>query len=177
MENLLMRIGLLADSHDRVPAIAEFARMFHEAGVAMMLHAGDYCSPFALDPLVACGLPMAGIFGRNDGDHEGLRAAAATGVGVELYESPHSMELNGTRILLVYDIGDVSDRSITAHSIVVHGRTHRQERSAKGDTIIINPGEACGWLHGVPSAAILDLETRQVEFLTLSGAAWQPVGS
>jgi hypothetical protein len=72
-----MRIGLMADSHDRVPAIAEFGRRFREAGVALVLHAGDYCSPFALSALLDDGLPMAGVFGRNDGDHEGLRAAAA----------------------------------------------------------------------------------------------------
>ena len=36
-----MRVGVLSDSHDRVPAIAEFARLFREAGVGMVLHAGD----------------------------------------------------------------------------------------------------------------------------------------
>lgn len=172
-----MRIGLMADSHDRVPAIAEFGRRFREAGVALVLHAGDYCSPFALSALLDDGLPMAGVFGRNDGDHEGLRAAAAKGVGGELYESPHSVELNGTRILLVYDIADVSERSIASHAIVIHGCTHRQMRDQCGDTLIVNPGEACGWLFGTPSAAILDLDTAQVDFLSLSGAAWQPVGS
>jgi len=168
-----MRIGLLADSHDRVPAITEFARRFREANVAMVLHAGDYCSPFALGALLESGLPVAGIFGRNDGDHEGLRAEAAKGVGGELYESPHSVELNGARILLVYDIADVSERSIAAHAIVIHGCTHRQEQRLCGATLVINPGEACGWLHGTPSAAVLDLETRQVEFLTLEGAQWR----
>ena len=37
-----MRVGVLSDSHDRVPAIAEFARLFREAGVSIVLHAGDY---------------------------------------------------------------------------------------------------------------------------------------
>ncbi|HEX5437435.1 MAG TPA: YfcE family phosphodiesterase [Gemmatimonadaceae bacterium] len=164
-----MRIGLMADSHDHVPAIAEFASTFRDAGVAMVLHAGDYCSPFALGALLAAGLPVAGVFGRNDGDREGLRAEAARGVGGELYESPHSVELNGTRILLVYDIADVSDRSINAHAIVVHGCTHLQEQRLCGKTLIVNPGEACGWLHGVPTAAILDLTTRHVDILTLKG--------
>ena len=47
-----MRVGLLADSHDRIPAIAEFVRLFQESGVSMLLHAGDYCAPFALRPIV-----------------------------------------------------------------------------------------------------------------------------
>ena len=36
-----MRVGLLADTHDRLPAIAEFARRFADAGVGFVVHAGD----------------------------------------------------------------------------------------------------------------------------------------
>jgi uncharacterized protein len=39
--------------------------------------------------------------------------------------------------------------------------------------LIVNPGEACGWLHGTPSGAVLDLESKRVEFLTLEGAEWK----
>ncbi|HET7586174.1 MAG TPA: metallophosphoesterase [Gemmatimonadaceae bacterium] len=168
-----MRVGVLADTHDRMPAIAEFARRFSEAGVTMLLHCGDYIAPFSLRPLVESGLTLAGVFGNNDGDREGLRAEAAKGVGVELYESPHSVEVGGVRLMLVYDIGDVQERSLTAHGIVVHGCTHRAERRIQGDTVILNPGEACGWLYGTPTAAILDLETRQAEMITLDGPEWR----
>jgi predicted phosphodiesterase len=44
---------------------------------------------------------------------------------------------------------------------------------ARGDSMIINPGEACGWLHGSPTAAILDLETKRVEILKLTAADWK----
>ena len=30
-----MRVGLMADTHDRIPVIAEFVRLMQEAGVAM----------------------------------------------------------------------------------------------------------------------------------------------
>jgi uncharacterized protein len=168
-----MRVGLLADTHDRVPAIAEFTRRFVEAGVGLVLHTGDYCSPFALRPLSAASLPLAGIFGRNDGDREGLRAEAARGVGAELYESPHSVEVNGTRVLLVHDIGEVSERSVSGHAVVIHGHSHLRQLRECGESLIINPGEACGWLFGTPSAAILDLSTKQVEFITLQGPEWR----
>ena len=42
----------------------------------------------------------------------------------------------------------------------------------RGQTLILNPGEACGWLFGKPTAALLDLDTLKVEFLTLSGREW-----
>jgi putative phosphoesterase len=167
VEERLMLVGLMADTHDRLPAIDGLLREMMARGVGMVLHAGDYCAPFALRPFLAHSVALAGVFGRNDGDHEGLRALAATGVGMELFESPHSMELGGQRILIVHDIGDVSPRSIDGHEIVIHGFTHREEMKTRGDTLIVNPGEACGWLQGDPSAAILDLDTRQVEFLRL----------
>jgi len=169
-----MLIGLMADSHDRVPAIRELLERMSERGVGMVLHAGDYCSPFSLSPFLELSMPFAGVFGRNDGDHEGLKAFAAKGVGIELYESPHSIEVGGRRILLVHDLGEVVTRSLEAHEVIVHGFTHTQElRELDNGATIVNPGEACGWLHGTPAAAILDLETRQVEFISLTEPAWK----
>jgi hypothetical protein len=162
-----MKVGLLADTHDRVPAIAELLQVMLSKGVSLVMHAGDYCSPFALDPFNDMNIALLGIFGRNDGDPEGLNATAAKGVGMELYESPHSFDVSGHRILIVHDIGEVNRRSIASHRFVVHGFTHRQETVTRGETLIVNPGEACGWLTGVCTGAILDLETSEVEIVTL----------
>ena len=167
-----MRVGLLADSHDRIPAIAEFVRLMQAEGVSMLIHAGDYCAPFSLRPIEEASMSLAGVFGRNDGDREGLLAKATAGFGAEIFEGPHSFELGGQRILAVHDIGDVQFRSIESHSIVVHGFTHQQEMKTRGDTLIVNPGEACGWMFGTPKAAILDLDTKKVEFFSLDPAHW-----
>lgn len=162
-----MLVGLMADTHDRLPAIDALLREMMARGVGMVLHAGDYVAPFALRPFLDHSVALAGVLGRNDGDVEGLRAAAAAGFGIELFESPHSLEVGGEHILLIHDIGDVANRSLEEHSIVVHGSTHRTELKVRGETLIVNPGEACGWLYGTPSAAILDLDTKQVQFLEL----------
>jgi len=168
-----MLIGLIADTHDRLPAITELVRQMQDAGVGMVLHAGDYCSPFALRAFEEAHLSLAGVFGRNDGDPQGLITRAQSAFGAELFESPHSFEIGGRRILLVHDIGDVNKRSIASHEIVIHGSTHQQEMKTRGDTLIVNPGEGCGWLYGTPSAALLELDSRDVQFLTLSSAEWK----
>ena len=118
-------------------------------------------------------MTLAGVFGRNDGDSQGLMSRASAGLGLELFESPHSFEVAGKQILLVHDIGDVSKRSIASHSVVVHGFTHQQSMKTRGDTLLVNPGEACGWMYGTPGGALLDLDTRSVEFITLDGAEWK----
>ncbi len=167
-----MRVGVMADSHDRVPAIAEIVRQMQAAGVTMLIHAGDYCAPFSLRPIEEASLSLAGVFGKNDGDSQGLLAKATAGFGAELFESPHSFEVGGQRILVVHDIGEVQPRSTEGHSIVVHGCTHQQEMKNRGDTLILNPGEACGWVYGTPKAAIIDLATKRVEFIGLDPAHW-----
>jgi putative phosphoesterase len=162
-----MRLGIMSDSHDRVPAIRDMLKRFVAGGVGLVMHAGDYCSPFSLVPFADANLPLLGIFGRNDGDPEGLKESAARGVGTELYESPHSFEIAGTRIMLVYDLGDVRTRSLKAHRIVIHGATHEYQVRTLGDTLLINPGETCGWLTGNCTGVILDLETQVVERIDL----------
>jgi hypothetical protein len=169
----LMRIGLMADTHDRVPAVAELLRQMLDQGVSLVLHAGDYCSPFVLKPFEDIHVALSGVYGKNDGDTQGLLMRAQAAFGSELFESPHSFEMGGQRILLVHDIGDVAKRSVESHSIVVHGHTHQQEMKARGDTLIVNPGEACGWLFGAPQAAILDLDSKHVDFLSLDPADWR----
>jgi uncharacterized protein len=173
MENHLMRVGLMADSHDRLPAMAELVKQMQARGAGFILHAGDFCAPFALQPFFDAQVPVGGVFGRNDGDQEGLRAKAAHAMGIELFESPHSFDLNGTRMLIVHDIGEVNERSIEGHAVIVHGCTHERSEQRRGSALIINPGEACGWLTGRPSAAVLDLDTLSVEWLTLEGPEWK----
>ena len=168
-----MRIGLIADTHDRLPAILELVKQMQAGGAGMVLHAGDYCAPFALKAFEEAHMSLAGVFGKNDGDQQGLVSRAQSAFGAELFESPHSFEIGGRRILLVHDIADVQKRSVTSHEIVIHGHTHQQEMKTRGETLIVNPGEGCGWLYGTPSAAMLDLDSRQVEFLSLSSQEWK----
>ncbi len=168
-----MRVGVIADTHDRLPAIEELLRQMQAGGVGMVLHAGDYCAPFSLKPFEDAHVSLAGVFGHNDGDQQGLVSRAQSAFGTELFESPHSFEIGGRRILLVHDLGDVNTRSISGHEIVIHGHTHQQEMKTRGDTLILNPGEACGWIYGTPSAAVLDLDSRDVEFLALTGSEWK----
>ena len=167
MEVRVVRIGVMADTHDRVPAVTNLLEMLADRGVSIVMHAGDYCSPFCLAPFHQRGMALLGVFGRNDGDRETLAAYAARGMGTEIYESPHSFEVRGKRILLVHDLAEVSSRSIESHDYVIHGSSHLQVQKTVGKTVLVNPGEACGWIHGKCTASILDLDTGEVETLTL----------
>ncbi len=163
-----MKVGLISDTHDRVPAVEALVSRMAAAGAEFVLHAGDYCAPFSLAPFRTAGLPLLGVFGRNDGDRDGLRAmAAALPAGGELFESPHSLELGGRSLLLVHDLGDALARSVEGHAVVIHGCSHRAEVRQRGSTLVVNPGEGCGWLTGTCTAMVLDLDALTVERLAL----------
>jgi uncharacterized protein len=168
-----MKVGLMADSHDRLPAIAELLKRMRDGGATMVLHAGDYVSPLALKPFEDLHMTRAGVFGKNDGDHQSLLSRAGAGFGLEIFESPHSFDVAGQQIMLAHDLGDVQKRSVQQHSVVVHGFVHQQSMKTQGDTLVVNPGEACGWMFGTPGAALLDLDSKQVEFLVLDGPQWK----
>jgi predicted phosphodiesterase len=88
-------------------------------------------------------------------------------MGTEIYESPHSFDVGGKRVLLVHDIAEVSPRSIESHNFVIHGSSHLQSEKKVGSTIVINPGEACGCIHGKCTAMILNTDSGEVENITL----------
>src|SRR5438552_10521796 len=98
----------MSDTHDRLPAIAEILDRFASKGVTMVMHAGDYWSPFSLSPFHQKGMALLGVFGRNDADRETLSAYASRGLGTEMYESPHSLDVAGKRSRPVHDLGEVS---------------------------------------------------------------------
>ena len=95
-----------------------------------MLHAGDYCSPFALEPFRELNMALAGCSGTTTAIAKGIKAFAAMGVGGELYESPHSVELDGKRVLIVHELSEAGTWSVEHHAVVVHGHTHRSGEAA-----------------------------------------------
>ena len=68
-----MLIGIISDTHDNLPMIEKAVKKLNEENVALVLHAGDYVSPFVIPKLKALNAKLIGVFGNNDGDHEFLK--------------------------------------------------------------------------------------------------------
>ncbi len=160
-----MLIGIISDSHDHLENVRRALALFRERGVEIVLHAGDFVSPFVSEPFRELGVRVIGVFGNNDGDKLYLRERFS-GVG-ELHFGPHELELGGRRILLMHE-----PRALEAlvasgrYDLVVYGHTHRAE-IREGRPLVINPGELGGWLTGQPSAALVDLMALRGELLRL----------
>ena len=65
-----MRIGILSDTHDYLDMVDAAVNRLNREGVDLVLHAGDYISPFVVPRLAKLKSPLIGVLGNNDGDHQ-----------------------------------------------------------------------------------------------------------
>lgn len=165
-----MRIGILSDTHDNLGMVDTAVRQLNRERVDLVLHAGDYVSPFVIPRLANLHSPMIGVVGNNDGDHQALAARFAEHEGLSLRGGFATVTAGGMCIGLLH--GD--DRELLqgligrkAFDVVVHGHTHKAEVREFGATLVVNPGEACGYLTGKPTIAVIDTSNRDVELLSL----------
>jgi len=158
-------VGIVSDTHDNLTNLRRCLRLFRERGVDLVLHAGDFVSPFTAEPFREAGLNLVGVFGNNDGDKLYLRERFS-GVG-EIHFGPHEFELSGRRIVLLHE-----PRALEAlvasgrYDLVVYGHTHRVE-IREGTPLVVNPGELGGWLTGRATCVLVDLRTLRAELLEL----------
>ncbi|MHA1792581.1 MAG: metallophosphoesterase [Promethearchaeota archaeon] len=171
-----MKIGIISDTHDNMPVIEKFVTKFKEKGVNMVLHCGDFCSPFVARKFVALGkdVEFHGVFGNNDGDHAYLNKLFAE-IGV-LHENYHVIEVNNRKILMLHGHA-IQESMIDAiarkseFDFILYGHYHHVRNEKVGDkTLVLNPGEACGYLTGKSTAMILEFlpdDQNNVSLITL----------
>jgi putative phosphoesterase len=160
-----MLIGVISDTHDNMNALKKAVDYFIERQISLVLHAGDFVAPFTAREFRRLNCKLIGVFGNNDGDKL-LLTKRYSGFG-ELHEGIHQLELDGKMIVMTHypDIAQTLG-SRGAYDVVICGHTHRPE-IREGKPLMINPGECCGWLEGVSTIAVLDVELMRVELIKL----------
>lgn len=157
-----MKIGIIADTHDNIPAIQKAVHFFNTQDLKYVIHAGDYVAPFSLKELMKLKARFLGIFGNNDGERKGL-----LGVCKDIHEPPYDVILSGKHIIVTHMLESLSKRSKMNTDIIISAHTHVPEIK-QGSPLYINPGECGGWLSGKSTVMMLDLETLRAEIIDLS---------
>jgi len=164
-----MIVGIIADTHDRLPLLDEAVKRLNEEKVELVLHAGDYVAPFVVPHFKSLKANLIGVFGNNDGDQELLKKRF-TELGAEIRGKFAEVKADGLRIALLH--GDEIEllRSlidVESHDVIVHGHTHEAKTYRKGKTLVINPGEVCGYLSEKPTMAVLDTQKLDAKIIHL----------
>jgi putative phosphoesterase len=165
-----MLIGLIADTHDNLPMVDRAVKRLNEENVELVLHAGDYVAGFVIPRFKELKAKLIGVFGNNDGDHELLRKRFSENKRLELRGNFAEITADGLKIALLHG-GDVELLEALIDQerfdVVVHGHTHTVEIHRKGKTLVVNPGEVCGYLSGKSTLALLDTAKREAKLIEL----------
>jgi len=159
----------MADTHDRLPLLDKALRRLNEERVELVLHAGDYIAPFVVPHFKPLKANLIGVFGNNDGDQELLKKRFSE-LGAEIRGRFAEVIVEGLRIAMLHGDEEELLRSlihVESHDVIVHGHTHEAKTYRKGETLVINPGETCGYLTEKPTIAILNSQTLDVKIIPL----------
>jgi putative phosphoesterase len=144
-------------------------KRLNEEKVELVLHAGDYIAPFVLSHFKPLKARLIGVFGNNDGEKEMLKKVFE-GMGAELRGRFAEVRIDGLRIAVLHGDEEELLKSLInaeSHDIIVHGHTHEAKTYRKGKTLVVNPGETCGYLTEKPTIAILNTQTLDVKTILL----------
>ena len=153
------------------PAISKAIELFNSENVDLVIHAGDYVAPFVRKEFSKLKAPLKGVFGNNDGEKEGLKNTI--GVEDEILE----VEADGLRIVVLHGTNEKIVEAFARsqlYDVVIRGHTHKYEIRERGRSIVLNPGEVCGYVSGVKSVAFLDTRKREVKIVNLDTG--EPLG-
>jgi len=164
-----MKIGVISDTHDNIPVIKKIFKHFEDAGIRNVIHLGDIISPFVFKFIreVYTGNLYA-VFGNNDGEKLFLKEMAKK-FNVALYKAPHILKLNGKTIAMMHEPLFIEELPcLEAFDVIAFGHTHEVVSKKIGKTLLINPGEACGYLTGRSTYVELDLDTLEINLEELN---------
>ena len=162
-----MLVGLISDTHDNLQAINEAVKFFNSKKVGLVLHAGDYVAPFTYAAYRGLMCKLVGVYGNVDGDR-GLLRERFSSIGFKVESDFEELEVEGVKIALLHGVHPQIVEALALsgkYHVVVHGHTHVKRAERVGSALVVNPGEACGYLYGVRSVALLDTATLKVEFI------------
>lgn len=168
-------VGIISDTHDHLNKIDKALEIFKERNVNLIIHAGDFISPFALKKFKNLWCPFAGVFGNNEGEKPTLLSIFGQNSKKQepskkdkiLIEPPLEYQFGEYLFYIThvpFDFKELSESKI--YTAIIYGHTHLPD-VFYGDTLIINPGECCGWVNGRATVALLSLPDEKVEIVDI----------
>jgi putative phosphoesterase len=165
-----MLVGLISDTHDNLPIVEKAVKKLNEEKVELVLHAGDYVAPFVIQKFKNLQAKLIGVFGNNDGDHELLKKRFSENKNLEIRGNFAVIKVDNLKIALLHGNEEELLKALIdneSFDVIVHGHMHKADVYRKGKTLIVNPGEVCGYLSGRSTMALLDTAKLEVKIVEL----------
>ena len=162
-----MKIGLISDTHDKIQNIRKAVRIFNDKHVDLVIHAGDFVNPIAVESLA--GVKTVGVLGNNDTDIAGLTSTFDKIHGElkgEIFETVY----DGLKFAIYHGTNLAKREQLIKsgkYDVLIYGHTHRKDNRFIGTTRVINPGTAKGFFGLFATIAVFDTSSRKLEFINL----------
>lgn len=164
-----MKIGLISDTHDNQIAINKAVEFFNDEKVDLVLHGGDHIAPFTIKWFSKLKMKMIGVKGNLDAEYPTLERLYREN-GWEFYRHSAILNLANKKIILLHGEDENMVNALlksNIYDVVVRGHLHRVINEWIGNTLHLSPGEACGYLSGKRTVALLKLPMITVEFIEI----------
>ncbi|MHA1680164.1 MAG: metallophosphoesterase [Promethearchaeota archaeon] len=159
----MMKIGVISDSHDHMDNIGKFVDIFNDEGVDVIIHCGDFCSPFVARKFnnLNKSIKFYAVRGNNDGDINHLNFTFSK--LCKIVDGHQTIELAGKKFFILHGHGIPEGRIDDiarggAYDVILYGHYHHTRDETVGDTVIMNPGESCGYLTGESTCGIIEIQ-------------------
>ncbi len=166
-----MLIGIISDTHENMDAIEKAVEFFNSKKVDLVIHAGDIISPITFAHFSKLNCKIYLVFGNNDGEKKMLKEKYSQ-IGL-IQEPPLEFELNEDTKTIKFIVFHAPPQNLeqlallNKYNYIIYGHTHKKDYRKIGNTTIINPGEAGGWLFNNKSIVLLDTKEDKVEFVDI----------
>ena len=169
-----MKVGVISDTHDQGALIEKAVDLFNKEEVELVIHCGDWVSPFILYCFRELKAPMKGVFGNNDGDKfRHLMTRDRLSLNIAYEDRFLELKIDNRSIAVFHgDYQQIVEALVACgkYDAIFHGHTHQKINTQVGRTLSLNPGslmkETLGKSLGA-SVAVYHSSTHQAFHFTL----------
>jgi len=170
-----MLIGIISDTHDNAVNLLKAVKLFNEKKVGLVIHCGDWVSPFMPDFCKDLKCKVISIFGNNEGDkYRILTRKEKNKWNIEFNDRSVELKLDGKKLIVYHGDSKPLLRSLIEsgrYDAVFSGHTHIPIVKKHGKTLHVNPGSTCGIVESKITdkitVAIYDTRTNEASIISV----------
>lgn len=170
-----MLIGIISDTHDNALNLIKAIKVFNEKEVSLVMHCGDWVSPFMPDFCQGLKAKIVSVFGNNEGDvYRFLTRQEKKKWNIEFNDVCSEIEIDGKKLIAYHGDSKPLLRALLdsqKYDAVFSGHTHAPVIETIGKTLHVNPGSICGLCElkvvNEITVAVFDTKTNQAEIIYL----------
>ncbi len=154
---------IMSDSHDNLPKIKKAVELAKEKKCSLILHLGDIVSPFVAPIIFESGIEFQGVFGNNDGELLFLSQKFKN-----IRKGPYHFIKDEINVFMMHEPFSLEPAvKSQLYDLVLFGHTHEIILKKEGKTLVINPGETCGYLTGKSTVVLFEPKTKEYELVEI----------